>query len=696
VTGSPAIDAGSNALAVDPTTGQPLTTDQRGALRGPAGLNAGTTVDIGAYEASSSYLVTSTADTNDVGTLRAAVGWANVSTNANPANVASPAPNTVTFDTAGTFATPQTITLTQGTLELSNTATAESIVGTGAASLTVARSSAAGTPDFGIFAIDANANVKLVGLMITGGYVFNSASAGGGIYNAGTLAVTNCTIADNLSSGAFGGFGGGIGNGGTLTVTNSTIADNSAHDGYGGGISNGGTLTVTNSNITDNSGGSQGGGIFNGGTATVTNSTIAHNSATLNSTGGGGTGGGMLNYGRLTVTNSTIADNSAGSEGGGIFNVGTATLTNSTTANNSAPSGGGIFNIGGTLTLTNSTIANNSASEEGGGIDIEEFGGLTVTNSTIADNSAPLGGGIDNDSGTATLNNTIVALNTASDIVLEGGGTVSTSSAYNLIGTGGSGGLVNGVNGNQVGVANPGLGQLAYYGGPTQTIDLLPGSPAIGAGSNALAVDPSTGRPLTTDQRGAGFARITYGRVDIGAYQLQSLQNYVTAVDVGWGTQSAALQTAADGIRLLPAGRTTDLPWLGIDQLQINLAQSATLAASDVTVTSATGVNCGPVIVTGSGTSYTITLAQPIDAADRVSIAIVIPNVYAFMRRLDVLPGDVNDDGVVNVQDMVAIRNQMLGLVGAVPTIFGDIIGDGTVDINDYTAVRELIGTTLP
>ena len=45
---------------------------------------------------------------------------------------------------------------------------------------------------------------------------------------------------------------------------------------------------------------------------------------------------------------------------------------------------------------------------------------------------------------------------------------------------------------------------------------------------------------------------------------------------------------------------------------------------------------------------------------------------------------------------MVAIRNQMLGVLGAVPTIFGDILGDGTVDINDYTAVRELIGTTLP
>ena len=168
VTGSPAIDAGSNALAVDPTTGQPLTTDQRGALRGPAGLNAGTTVDIGAYEASSSYLVTSTADTTDVGTLRAAVGWANVSTNANPANVASPAPNTVIFDTAGTFATPQTITLTQVTLELSNTATPESIAGTGVASLTVARSSASGT-FFSVFTVEPSVTASLTGLTISGG-----------------------------------------------------------------------------------------------------------------------------------------------------------------------------------------------------------------------------------------------------------------------------------------------------------------------------------------------------------------------------------------------------------------------------------------------------------------------------------------------------------------------------------------------
>src|SRR5262249_59303589 len=114
----------------------------------------------------------------------------------------------------------------------------------------------------------------------------------------------------------------------------------------------------------------------------------------------------------------------------------------------------------------------------------------------------------------------------------------------------------------------------------------------------------------------------------------------------------------------------------------------------DVTVTSAIGVNYSPVTISGSGTSFTITLANPIIRADRLTITIGNATIATYTWRLDVLPGDFNDDGVVNSQDMVGVRNELLGLTSV--TIFGDINGDGVVDINDYNAVRRRIGTRLP
>ena len=41
----------------------------------------------------------------------------------------------------------------------------------------------------------------------------------------------------------------------------------------------------------------------------------------------------------------------------------------------------------------------------------------------------------------------------------------------------------------------------------------------------------------------------------------------VMGVSVGWGSESVSLQTQSDGLRLLPAGRTTDLPWFNINQI---------------------------------------------------------------------------------------------------------------------------------
>ena len=272
----------------------------------------------------------------------------------------------------------------------------------------------------------------------------------------------------------------------TASLSGLTVSGGSAY--LGGGIDNNGTLTAVNDTIANNVATGNGGGIYSNGTLTVINSTIANNLAYL--------GGGIDNNGTLAAVNDTIANNSATASGGGISNdsQGTLTVTNSTIANDSATYGGGIYNDG-TLTVTNSTFASNSATSGGGAIYNNNT--LTAVNDTIAYNTVAsgYGGGLDVYGGTATLDNTIVALNTRAgtpnDISLSFGTVNTTNSDNNLIGTGGSGGLTNGVNGNLVGVTSPGLGTLASNGGPTQTMALLPGSPAIDAGdvSNAPATD---------------------------------------------------------------------------------------------------------------------------------------------------------------------------------------------------------------
>lgn len=228
-------------------------------------------------------------------------------------------------------------------------------------------------------------------------------------------------------------------------------------------------------------------------------------------------GGGIEDAGILTLEDAAVSGNSASNGGGGIdvASGGTLALLNSTISNNLAHFGGGISDEG-TLGASNTTIAGNDA-QNGGGIDVS--GTATLRNVTIASNHVTSsGGGLRIDGGTAVIENTIVAQNTIGgtnapdDIV----GNVAQGSDNNLIGTGGSGGLVNGVNGNIVGVANPYLRPLGYYGGPTQTMALLMPSPAIDHGSNALALTPG-GQALLGDQR--GYLRIVNGTVDIGAFE---------------------------------------------------------------------------------------------------------------------------------------------------------------------------------
>lgn len=281
------------------------------------------------------------------------------------------------------------------------------------------------------------------------------------VTSTGNLTLDGVTVKNGRCNGACGvtyaDGGGGVINFGTLTVTNSVFSGNSAANGGGIYCVNNTTLTVTNSTFSGNSASVNGGGIY---TVSKSNTTI-------------------------TVANSTFSGNSAYYLGGGINNGHILTLTNSTFSGNSANNGGGISNIHGTLMVTNSTFSGNSV--------------------------ASLGSDIFNGAGTAVLKNTILANNIGNGDCYINGGTVTASNS--LVENASNCDIANGVNGNIVGL-DPRLGLLANNGGPTQTFALLPGSPAINKGDDAVCVaDPVN----NLDQR--SVTRSQGGHCDIGSVE---------------------------------------------------------------------------------------------------------------------------------------------------------------------------------
>ncbi|HUG13413.1 MAG TPA: choice-of-anchor Q domain-containing protein [Thermomicrobiales bacterium] len=335
---------------------------------------------------------------------------------------------------------------------------------------------------------------------------------GGGVHSRYSLSLSGSVISDNTASGS----GGGVYAWGSLvvddsffrnlTVSDSVISGNTADD-WGGGIDSfGSTVLLTESTVNDNRGG-LGGGIGNRhGALTVSNSVINDNYGRF-------TGGGIANYGdgAAELTNSTVSGNHTLIDGGGIYNFSTLTVTASTiSGNHSALLGGGIISLR-TLTVTNSTVSGNTAAESGGGL--YNGGTLTLTHGTISDNSANIaGGGIYNEN-TLILHGTLVAGNTA-PAGPDLNGAVTTDHGYNLIGDDSD---MSGLTGatNQLGDgANPidqMLGPLQDNGGPTETMALLPGSPA-------LNVIPPASCTLDVDQR--GVERPSGAGCDVGAFEL--------------------------------------------------------------------------------------------------------------------------------------------------------------------------------
>jgi trimeric autotransporter adhesin len=353
---------------------------------------------------------------------------------------------------------------------------------------------------------------------------------------------------------------------------------------------------------------------------------------------------------------------------------------------------GAFGNAGITTVGTASTLTVSGAYTQSSGSTNLSSGTLTSTNSTVTFN-----GGILEGSGTVNGNVTsggqIVPGGAAGTGVLSIAGAYTQSSVASL--TVNLGGLSPGTGYSQLDVS--GLATLdgslyvnlidGFAPGNNDTFQVLNYNPHRGEIANITLENFPDGTTLAADYTASDLvltANVTPATV--------------STVSVSWGTVgSASLQTAADGVRLLPSGRNVDLPWLGVNKINITLSQSASLTSGDVVVISAGGFDYGPVTLSASGTNYVITLARPINAADRVTFTIGSPTIATYTRRLDVLPGDVNDDGVVTMQDAVAVRNEYLGFAPVtIPLLFLDVNGDGGVDVNDYNTVRRFIGAQLP
>ncbi len=385
------------------------------------------------------------------------------------------------------------------------------------------------------------------------------AAVGGGIAQiGGRLVLQGVTLSGNQTLGGQGGAGGTGGTGGKggrggFPARIDPFSIINFHPGGSGGTGGLGG---------DGGAGGTGGSSFGGGIAVaisgqlhLSNTTIAGNSALGgggNVGGNGGRGGEGGNGSLATTTGHEPANyDGAGGRGGNGGNGGI-----SGPAGNS--SGGGLYQEDAPVTMTNVTVAYNMGNVStrvtttslagAGGSPGQNAGSRTAVIASGSPGTAgtltsvvpfAAGSGVlsfgtpTNPANVVTVRNSIVALNTAAGVASDIAGSIAAaSSGNNMIGTGGSGGLVNGVNGNNVGVSNPGILPLADNGGRTRTIAITFQSPARNAGLNAYAVDANS-NPLTTDQRGVGNPRVVDFIVDIGAYELPVNESLVvtTLVD---------------------------------------------------------------------------------------------------------------------------------------------------------------------
>jgi hypothetical protein len=348
--------------------------------------------------------------------------------------------------------------------------------------------------------------------------------AGGGIYNdtSATLVIEACVVSTNRTGG--GGGGGGGGNGGDggglftagtnrVTASGSSLVGNATGDGASGASLKSGGLPGGR--------GGDGAAVFAAGPVRLTACAIVENHTGPGGAGGsagtggpaaaggrGGSGGGVSAYADVELLNCTFGGNRAGAGGAGGYGS-NSPFSPAAGGSGGAGGQGGGFQAASTASLLNCTFVSNA-------VDVGGTAGPGTPNG--ANGASGRGGGLAvAGAKVVSVANSILALNHAPGTAPDVAGTV-TSLGHNLVGiVDGSAGF--GAAGDRTGTSGapllPGLGPLADNGGPTLTHALLPGSPALDAGS------PNPIPGLDFDQRGPGFPRRSGVTVDIGAFEFQ-------------------------------------------------------------------------------------------------------------------------------------------------------------------------------
>ena len=331
----------------------------------------------------------------------------------------------------------------------------------------------------------------------------------------------------NGMAGSAGGFGGGGGGGGYAQ-------DGQGGEGGSGGFGGGGGGGGGDYSDTNAAGGQPGWGGGSGGVGVYQDGGAGG--------GGAGLGGGIfVNGGTLTLVNDTFtADSAIGGAGGTGANSGSA----------GKGAGGAVFSLNGSLSATFVTFSANSASDGAG----HPLDGTDVCVVSDRLDSGVLGGG----STSGALVDDILGQSFAetSDFAAystDGGSSPSVSGQHDVISNDSPPSPATGLQGgSSITIGDPKLESLSSNGGPTATMALDTGSPALSSGITADF--PGTGTPISTDQRGDARAAIP----SIGAYEstvaaAPAISTSTTSLILGTttlGTAGAAVAFTTSGSNL--------------------------------------------------------------------------------------------------------------------------------------------------